>query len=447
MKSGRPTCFVIMPFGMKPVGNRMIDFDAVWDHFLKPAGERAEFRTFRADSEAAQAHISETMIKAIYEADVAIADVTYHNPNVFYELGMRHALSRHGSILVKRGGGERATQAIPRRGLFGSRPAADEPKIPFDVQDIAHFFYDFVQDKAEMDRQIGALADCIRARHNATDSDSPVFKHIPTHRVTTGSSRANSEYNRTFELLTNSGEPTGKYTGYRAGDIAKLEKNSGRQVDYWVNSENTQMEMARMAERAMSSTIRYLGARDPDPNSPGFDDTIQRELKATLGNRSIVPPGTILVTDSGRLRETHDVKAILHAASVIGKPRGGFDPISVDDTLEMIETIISQARALLRADDASKHGTRLIMPLFGTGQAGRDPVVLVGRIVQTVRSSLLDAPTDLSGRDLTHVLFSAFSNAGVKLMRRIFSAAEEDGLIRRVSTPSSMPEDPGDELD
>ena len=99
MPVARPSCFVIMPFGKKPVGNRLVDFDAVWEHYLEPAARQAEFKVERADSEASQAHISEHMIRKIYDADIAIADVTYHNPNVFYELGMRHALARHGTIV------------------------------------------------------------------------------------------------------------------------------------------------------------------------------------------------------------------------------------------------------------------------------------------------------------------------------------------------------------
>ena len=106
MSRRKPTCFVIMPFGKKTIDNVKIDFDLVWKLLIREAGEAAGFEIERADSSLDHGHISSSMIQDIYKADVAIADVTIHNPNVFYELGLRHALSKHGTILIKRANGE-----------------------------------------------------------------------------------------------------------------------------------------------------------------------------------------------------------------------------------------------------------------------------------------------------------------------------------------------------
>ena len=90
------------------------------------------------------------------------------------------------------------------------------------------------------------------------------------------------------------------------------------------------MQMARMFERSVSSTIRYHGAIDPEFTSPTFEDTIQDALDEQMRRRDshVVEEGEVLVTTSGRLRESHGVKAILHAATVTGKACDGFESIS-----------------------------------------------------------------------------------------------------------------------
>jgi hypothetical protein len=41
------------------------------------------------------------MFSLIIEADLIICDITYHNANVFYELGIRHALRKKRTLLIK----------------------------------------------------------------------------------------------------------------------------------------------------------------------------------------------------------------------------------------------------------------------------------------------------------------------------------------------------------
>ena len=104
------SCFVIMPFGEKTdVNGDVIPFDTVYEHILKPAGKKLESHgisvdTVRCDEVERAGWIHSTMIKHIMEADIAIVDVTTANPNVFYELGVRHALKRKVTVLVRRKG-------------------------------------------------------------------------------------------------------------------------------------------------------------------------------------------------------------------------------------------------------------------------------------------------------------------------------------------------------
>ncbi|MFA5923754.1 MAG: hypothetical protein WC856_21075 [Methylococcaceae bacterium] len=100
--------FVAMPFGIKtgPDG-KPIDFNGVYEEYIKPALEAAGLEVFRADEEQAAGDIKTDMFQELLIADLVVADLTLDNPNVWYELGVRHALRSRGTVLVQ---GQRATQ-------------------------------------------------------------------------------------------------------------------------------------------------------------------------------------------------------------------------------------------------------------------------------------------------------------------------------------------------
>ncbi|MEO8630111.1 MAG: TRAFs-binding domain-containing protein, partial [Betaproteobacteria bacterium] len=97
-----------MPFGVKPgADGQPIDFNRVYSELLKPALEDAGFDVFRADEEQRGGDIRTDMFQELLVADLVIADLTLDNPNVWYELGVRHALRARGVVLVQ---GPRASQ-------------------------------------------------------------------------------------------------------------------------------------------------------------------------------------------------------------------------------------------------------------------------------------------------------------------------------------------------
>lgn len=106
--------------------------------------------------------------------------------------------------------------------------------------------------------------------------------------------------------------------GVVAGGIRRV-----RFADAWVSSENTDMEMSRAAEFTISGIVRYWGARR-DGSGRVVEDTIARELAAQVESRRPVMPGAAFVTGPGALAESHNVRAIIHVASVQGEPGAGF---------------------------------------------------------------------------------------------------------------------------
>jgi len=88
--------FVAMPFGVK----EGIDFDRIYTELVRPALEVAGFEAFRADEEMRAGEIRKDMFQELLLADLVLVDVSIENPNVWYELGVRHALRARGVVVI-----------------------------------------------------------------------------------------------------------------------------------------------------------------------------------------------------------------------------------------------------------------------------------------------------------------------------------------------------------
>ncbi len=96
-----PLCFVLMPFGKKPAADgRMVDFDAVYESLIKPAVVAAGLEPLRADEEMTGGVIHKPMYERLILCEYAVADLTTANANVFYELGLRHAIRPASTVLL-----------------------------------------------------------------------------------------------------------------------------------------------------------------------------------------------------------------------------------------------------------------------------------------------------------------------------------------------------------
>ena len=115
----RPLCFVLMPFGKKPdAAGGVIDFDAVYQDLIAPAIAMADMDPLRADEEIAGGIIHKPLFERLILCEYAIADLTTANANVFYELGVRHAVRRWSTILLfSKGGSQLPFDTAPLQAL------------------------------------------------------------------------------------------------------------------------------------------------------------------------------------------------------------------------------------------------------------------------------------------------------------------------------------------
>jgi nudix-type nucleoside diphosphatase (YffH/AdpP family) len=153
--------------------------------------------------------------------------------------------------------------------------------------------------------------------------------------------------------------------GIKTGEILSV-----RNVDVWVNSENTDMMMDRIIDRSISANIRYGGAQK-DANGTILIDTIANDLRRKLKGRVYVRLGTVVETEPGALLFTNDVKRILHVAAVDGSHPGR----GVRADAETISHCLVKALEHVRKRNGRfrliwTQSRSILVPLFGTGEGG-----------------------------------------------------------------------------
>lgn len=110
--SSTDTCFVMQPFA-SPLGD-------YYSKIYEPAIRKAGLNPIRADQDIfATGKIIDQIWSGINSAKVLIAELTKRNPNVFYELGLAHALKKP-VVLV----------------------SSNQEDVPFDLQHIRVIYYD-----------------------------------------------------------------------------------------------------------------------------------------------------------------------------------------------------------------------------------------------------------------------------------------------------------------
>lgn len=84
------TCFYVTPIGEEGSEHRKHS-DLFLSSIVEPAVEQFQLKVVRADSIDKPGTITRQIIEYLLKARLVIADLSYNNPNVFYELAIRHA--------------------------------------------------------------------------------------------------------------------------------------------------------------------------------------------------------------------------------------------------------------------------------------------------------------------------------------------------------------------
>lgn len=156
------TCFVIMGFGIKTDfrTGRDIDLDKTYNNIIKPVFEELGFLCYRADDIKHSGVIDIPMYENILKSDFVVADISTLNPNVLYELGIRHAVRKSTTLII----------------------AEKELKYPFDLNHIIIDSYEHLGkaiDYDEVMRFRGYLKEKAQYLIDNPNTDSPLYSFFP----------------------------------------------------------------------------------------------------------------------------------------------------------------------------------------------------------------------------------------------------------------------------
>lgn len=151
--------FIVRPFGTK--GG--IDFEAVDEKLIQPALKEAEITGGTTGSILEAGNIREDMFQLLLVADLVIADISIHNANVFYELGIRHAVRARQTFMIRAKGQKPRVQRGP------------EDEVPFDLKTDRYLEYDAANPGASL----AVLVRALKETKASSRVDSPVFRSLP----------------------------------------------------------------------------------------------------------------------------------------------------------------------------------------------------------------------------------------------------------------------------
>ena len=141
--------FVIRGFGEKAG----VNFDWVHDELIAPALKRVGLEGGTTGLIVEAGNVRDDVIHELVMADVVVADVSIHNANVFYELGIRHAVRNRATVLI--------------------RARVDE--VPFDLRGERYLSYDQADPAAAVPRLVQVLQETLANER----VDSPVMQYLP----------------------------------------------------------------------------------------------------------------------------------------------------------------------------------------------------------------------------------------------------------------------------
>jgi nucleoside 2-deoxyribosyltransferase len=143
------TCFIVAPIGELDSIVRKRS-DQVLRHIIRPALDACGYESVRADEISDPGNITSQILTRLTESDLVVADLTGHNPNVYYELGIRHASGKPIIHLIEQG-----------------------DRIPFDLA----AFRTIVLDHKDLDSAERARANLVKAI-KAIDADPAAFRGL-----------------------------------------------------------------------------------------------------------------------------------------------------------------------------------------------------------------------------------------------------------------------------
>lgn len=252
------TCFVIAPIG-DPGSDTRKRSDLILKYVVAPAAEQCGYTALRADQISEPGLITSQVIQHVIDDPLVIADLTERNPNVFYELAIRHALRKPLVQIIKAG------EQIPFD-VAGTRT------IPVDHRDL--------ESVEEAKREIARQIDVVLKKPQ--DMETPISVAVELQILRQSD---NPEQRSLAELVSAIADIK--------NDILSLQKNLGE----------SDLSKVRLEEMFYRTERLYLIQRDVVAR---FEEVLKRFDMRESSDR----PALDVQANDGRIRESEHVNRV-----------------------------------------------------------------------------------------------------------------------------------------
>ena len=212
-------CFFIAPIG-EPESETRKRSDQVLEHVIKPAVEVRGYSPVRADEMPEPGNITKQVIQHIVDAPLVIADLTESNPNVFYEIAVRHAIGKPIVQIIKEGE-EIAFHLKKERTIYVN--LLDPDKIKKAIKEIIRQIESLETFPSGLETPISDLLEC----HKLRQSDNPEQRSRadPMSRLRIADEGPmKSQENTEFPVQINKNDPSASPVDKEIADSLSLEQ-------------------------------------------------------------------------------------------------------------------------------------------------------------------------------------------------------------------------------
>lgn len=371
-------CFVISPIGAEKSETRG-HADDVLEFIILPAMKKfkqkfdIDIDAVRADHIQSMGQITKQMFEAILGADLCVAILTEHNPNVFYELAVAQAAARPAIILLEKG-----------------------QEIPFDIKDLRVVHY-ALQPITQLIKGVYAdeVYEYVKAVHQAGWSTPSLFE--------TYGYGQQPRYEQQLRAMNKTARPeplpsgqdkvyTLPFDSNRHIEIVKgdLKQLGDLQVDTIASLETIDLQLARFYDPCISGTLRYLDALKTKGGNI-LEDSLNEQLQAQIrkqGHQMPLVPGSVVATPTNQLAQL-GIKYVFHIAAMQGSIGDGYRTMDflIDDC---IRNVYSQFADLAQKNSEIK---TILFPILGAATSELDLGELTERLLQTIADGMKKYPS------------------------------------------------------
>lgn len=160
-------CFHITPIGDEGSEARK-HADMILENLLRPVLEQFQFKVKRADHIERSGLINQQVLEYLVKAKLCVADLSFSNPNAFYELGVRHVFKLPTIQIIRKG------DKIPF-------DVAQGRTITIDTSDVYTIVGRLESAKRELTEHIKSFQS---TNYQGSANDNPVHIYLPNLKVT-----------------------------------------------------------------------------------------------------------------------------------------------------------------------------------------------------------------------------------------------------------------------